>query len=80
MLISPTFYEQFFCTKVFCAAFFYYQFGFVNFWQKNIHAKSREKKLMKLAMEENAEILRQGSFYVGKPWRGYQGRAAINAI
>ncbi len=37
--ISPTFYEQFFCTKVFCAAFFYLQFGFVNFWQKNIGKK-----------------------------------------
>ncbi len=40
MQISPTFYEQLFCTKVFCAAFLKLQFGFVIFWQKEISAKA----------------------------------------
>jgi len=31
------FYELLFCTKVFCTAFLYLQFGVVIFWQKNIH-------------------------------------------
>ena len=38
--ISPTFYRELFCTKVFCAAFQYLQFVFVTFlakgnWQKS---------------------------------------------
>ena len=46
--ISPTFYEQLFCTKVFFAAFLYLQFGFVIFWQKEIGAKDVHKILVKL--------------------------------
>jgi len=32
--ISPTFYEQFFCTNVFCKAFLSIQIGFVNFGKR----------------------------------------------
>jgi len=39
LAISQTFYEQLFCTTVFGTAFFYLQFGFVIFWQKNIGEK-----------------------------------------
>ncbi len=46
--ISPTFYAQGFCTKAYCAAFLYLQFGFVNFWLKDIGNKSTQKMLMKL--------------------------------
>ncbi len=48
MSISPTFYEQIFSVKVFCEAFFYLKFGFVNFWQKNIGAKAACKMLVQL--------------------------------
>jgi len=48
--ISPTFYEQLFCTKLLCAAFLYLQFGFIFFWQKNIGAKVARKMLVKLAI------------------------------
>jgi hypothetical protein len=37
-----------FCTKVFCSAFLYLQFGFVIFWQKNIGAKTARKVMVKL--------------------------------
>jgi len=46
--ISPTFYEQFFCTEVFWAAFLLLQFGFVIFWQKSIGTKAARKMLVKL--------------------------------
>jgi hypothetical protein len=46
--ISPTFYEQFFHTKVFCNAFLYLQFGFVILWHNNIGAKTAHKMLTKL--------------------------------
>jgi len=37
-----------FCTKVFCSAFLYLQFGFVIFWQRNIGAKAACEVLVKL--------------------------------
>jgi len=40
MAISPIFYEQLFCMKVFCAAFMCLQFGFVIFWRKDFGAKA----------------------------------------
>jgi hypothetical protein len=46
--ISPIFYEQLFCPKVFCAAFICLQFGFVIFWQKEFCAKAAYKMLVKL--------------------------------
>jgi hypothetical protein len=46
--ISPIFYEQLFCTKVFCAAFISLQFGFVIFWQKDFGAKAALQMLVKL--------------------------------
>jgi hypothetical protein len=46
--VSPTFYEQLFSTKVFCAAFQHLQFGFVIFWKKNIGAKAPCKMLVEL--------------------------------
>jgi hypothetical protein len=47
--ISPTFYKRLFCTKVFCAAFLYLQFGFEVFCQNNIGTKTAHKMLVKLA-------------------------------
>ncbi len=47
--ISPIFYEQLFCTKVFCATFFYLQCGFETFVQKIVRAKAACKMLIKLA-------------------------------
>jgi len=49
MSISTTFYVQCFHTKVFCAAFFQLQFGFVIFWCKIISAKGMCKMLVKLS-------------------------------
>ena len=46
--ISPTFYEQLFCTKVFWAAFLYLHCRFVIFWCKEIGAKAARKMLVKL--------------------------------
>ncbi len=46
--ISPIFYEQLFCTKVFCAALMCLQFGFVIFWQKDFGTKAAHKMLVKL--------------------------------
>jgi hypothetical protein len=46
--ISFIFYEQFFHTKVFYAAFMCFQFGFVIFWQKDFGAKAVHKMLVKL--------------------------------
>jgi hypothetical protein len=43
--ISPIFYKQLFCTKVFYAAF---MFGFVIFWRKDFGAKPSHKMLVKL--------------------------------
>jgi len=51
--ISPAFYEQFFHTKVFCAAFLYLKFGFVIFWQKNIDPKAAHKILATLTTGVN---------------------------
>jgi hypothetical protein len=42
-----------FCTKVFCAAFLYLQFGFVTFCGKNISAKAVCKMLAKLTLGVN---------------------------
>jgi hypothetical protein len=44
--ISPIFYEQPLCAKVFCAAFMCLQFGFVIFWQKDFGAKAAHKMLV----------------------------------
>ncbi len=41
------FTSRFFCKKVFWAAFFNLQFGFIIFWQKNIGTKVAHKMLMK---------------------------------
>ena len=49
MSISPTFYEQLFCTKVFRAAYLYLRLRFVDFWQKEIGAKAALKMLVKLS-------------------------------
>ncbi len=46
--ISPTFYEQLFRTKVFCAAFMCLQFGLVIFWRKDFGAKVAHKMMVKL--------------------------------
>jgi hypothetical protein len=46
--ISPTFYKQLFCTKVFCAAFMCLQFEFVIFWRKDLGTKAAHKMLVKL--------------------------------
>ncbi len=46
--ISLIFYEQFFHTKVFNAAFMCFQFGFVIFWRKDFGAKAVHKMLVKL--------------------------------
>ncbi len=48
MSISLIFYEQFFHTKVFYAAFMCFQFGFVIFWRKDFGAKAVHKMLVKL--------------------------------
>jgi hypothetical protein len=48
MSISPVFYEQLFCVKVFCAPFMYLQFGFVIFWRNDFGAKAAHKMLVKL--------------------------------
>jgi hypothetical protein len=49
VLISSTFYEQLFRTKVFCAAFLHLQFGIVIFFlQKHIGTKADCMMLMKL--------------------------------
>jgi hypothetical protein len=41
--ISPIFFWELFCTKVFFAAFLCLQFGFVIFWQKDFGAKAAHK-------------------------------------
>jgi len=46
--ISPTFYEQLFCTKVFRAAFLSLQFELAISYQKEICAKTACKMLVKL--------------------------------
>ncbi len=46
--ISPIFYEQLFCMKVFCAAFMCLQVGLIIFWQKDFGAKVAHKMLLKL--------------------------------
>jgi hypothetical protein len=46
--ISPIFYKQPACTKVFCATFMCLQFGFVIFWQKDFDAKAVHNMLVKL--------------------------------
>ena len=56
--ISPTFYAQLFCTKVFSAAFLYLQFGFVFVWRKNIGAKAARKMLVKLTPAVNGPVER----------------------
>ena len=51
--ISPTFYEQLFCTKVLNTAFLCLQLGFVIFWPKKISAKAARKMLVKLTQGRN---------------------------
>ena len=46
--ISPTFYQLFFCTKVYWAAFLYLRLRFVFFCQKEIGAKAASQMLVKL--------------------------------
>ena len=46
--ISPTFYKQLFCTKVFRAAFLYLHCRFVLFWHTEIGAKAAHKMSVKL--------------------------------
>jgi len=60
--ISPIFYEQLYCTKLFCRAFFYLQFGFVIFCRKNIGAKAVGKMLMKLTPIVNFTNILQAIF------------------
>jgi hypothetical protein len=48
MTISPTFYEQIFCSKEFCKVFLKLQLGFVIFWPNNIGAKAGGKMLAEL--------------------------------
>ncbi len=48
--ISPIFYEQLFCMKVFCTAFMCLQFGFVIFWWKDFGIKAAHKMLVKLTL------------------------------
>ena len=49
--ISPIFYEQLFCTKVFCAAFLCLQLVFVIFWWKDFGAKAAHKMLVNWHMD-----------------------------
>jgi hypothetical protein len=44
--ISPMFYEQLLCTKVFSAAFLCLQFGFVIFWRKDFGERILAQKLI----------------------------------
>jgi hypothetical protein len=46
--ISPIFYKQLSCMKVFCVAFMCLQFGFVIFWRKDFSAKAAHTMLVKL--------------------------------
>jgi hypothetical protein len=46
--ISPIFYEQLFCTKVFLRSFVCLQFEFVTFGRKDFGAKAALKMLVKL--------------------------------
>ena len=48
--ISPTFYDQLFCRKVFFEAFMCLQFGFVIFFRKKITAKAFRKMLVTLTI------------------------------
>jgi hypothetical protein len=48
--ISPIFYEQLFCSKVFCTAFMCLQLGFVIFWRKDLGAKAAHEMLVKLTL------------------------------
>jgi len=52
--ISPTFYAQLFCTKVFRAAFLYLWLRFVLFWRKEIGTKAACKMLVKLTKGHNS--------------------------
>jgi len=49
--ISPTYYEHFFCKKVFCVALLWFQFAFCNFLSKG---KTACKMQVKLTGGENA--------------------------
>ena len=58
MSISPTFYEQLFCKKVFSAVFICLPYRFVIILQKEIGAKAAQKMLVKLTKgDENKKIL-----------------------
>jgi hypothetical protein len=54
--IAPTFYEELFCTKLFCKAFMSLQFEFAQFLQKEIGAKAACKKWVKLTKGVNFTI------------------------
>jgi len=51
--ISSAFHDQLFCTKVLYAAFLQFQFGFENFWRKQIFTKSACKMFVKLTLGAN---------------------------
>ena len=55
--ISPTFYEQLFSIKVFCAAFMYLQFVFVFFGKR----KSARLRLVKLTLDLIHKYIKPGS-------------------
>jgi len=61
--ISQTFYEQLFCTKVFCAAFLQLQFGSIILWSKNIGAIAAQKMLMELTQVVNFKNILRVVFY-----------------
>jgi hypothetical protein len=48
--------SSFFCTKVFCAAFMYLQFGFEIFWQMDFGAKAAHKMFVKLIPNGSSQI------------------------
>ena len=48
--ISPTFYEQLYCTKVLCTAFMSLQFQLVFFCRKEIGTKAAHKMLVKMTI------------------------------
>jgi len=67
VLISPTFYWQLLCAKVYCEAFIYLQFGFVIFRQKSDTKKAACKMLVKLTKVVDNRHFQSGeknNFYI----------------
>ena len=56
MSISPTFYENLLCTKVFCTAFMCWQFRFVIFCWKEIVAKAACKMLVNFTTGRHLQL------------------------